>query len=214
MTRLLDIGLERITNLILDMGHLSEDLVNSALESYEKGTMLRAQIFEGSEKLRFLQIEVTDFATELIARYQPVAKDLRFIHSSMDAAYGFSRFGRYAYDIAEVMESIGPLQNCDKSEVSLMAKTAKDMINLSVKSLEKLDKNASQKLYMMDDSVDSIFRKYLKKALSQPKKRNFEPRCYVSALLILRYLERISDHACYIGDSVHYVVTGEASPRR
>ena len=214
MTRLLDIGLERITNLIMDMGHLSVDLVNSALESYEKGTMLRAQIFEGSEKLRFLQIEVTDFATELIARYQPVAKDLRFIQSFMDAAYGFSRFGRYAYDIAEVLETIGPLPNCDKSEVSSMAKTVKEMINLSVKSLEKLDKNASQKLYMMDDSVDSIFRNYLKKVLTQTKKRNFEPRCYVSALLILRYLERISDHACYIGDCVYYVVTGDPSPRR
>jgi hypothetical protein len=65
LARLLDIGLARITNLIIDMGHLSEELVNSALESYDKGTMLRSQIFEGSEKLRFLQIEVTDFATEL-----------------------------------------------------------------------------------------------------------------------------------------------------
>ena len=142
------------------MGHLSVDLVNSALESYDKGIMLRPQIFEGSEKLRFLQIEVTDFATELIARY--------------------------------------PLPNCDKSQVTTMAKTVKEMIELSVTSLEKLDKNASQKLYMMDDSVDSIFRNYLKKAITQTKKRNFEPRCYVSALLILRYLEIISDHACYI----------------
>ena len=193
---------------------MSEELVNSALESYEKGTMLRSQIFEGSERLRFLQIEVTDFATELIARYQPVAKDLRFIQSFMDAAYGFSRFGRYAYDIAEVMETIGPLENCDKSPVSSMAKTAKEMIQLSVKSLEKLDKNASQKLYMMDDSVDSMFRNYLKKAMTQTKKRGFEPRCYASTLLILRYLERIADHACYIGDCVHYVVTGDPSPRR
>ena len=201
----------------MDMGHLSQEVVNSAIESYEKGTMLRAQIFEGSEKLRFLQIEVTDFATELIARYQPVAKDLRFIQSSMDAAYGFSRFGRYAYDIAEVLEAIGPIPDCDKSPVTLMAKTSKEMIQLSVRSLEKLDKNASQKLYMMDDSVDSIFRNYLKKALAQPaesKKKNYDLRCYLSALLILRYLERISDHACYIGDCVYYVVTGDASPRR
>ena len=196
------------------MGHLSEELVNVALESYDKGTMLRSQIFEGSEKLRFLQIEVTDFATELIARYQPVARDLRLIQSFMDAAYGFSRFGRYAYDIAEVLDTIGPLPNCDKSQVTSMAKTAKEMIQLSVKSLEKLDKNASQKLYMMDDSVDSMFRNYLKKALTQTKKKGFEPRCYASTLLILRYLERISDHACYIGDSVHYVVTGDPSPRR
>jgi phosphate transport system protein len=198
----------------MDMGHLSVDLVNSALESYEKGTMLRSQIFEGSEKLRFLQIEVTDFATELIARYQPVAKDLRFIQSFMDASYGFSRFGRYAYDIAEVLDTIGPLPDCDKSPVTNMAKTVKEMIQLSVTSLEKLDKNASHKLYMMDDSVDSIFRNYLKKAITQTKKKNYEPRCYISALLILRYLERISDHACYIGDCVHYVVTGDPSPRR
>jgi phosphate transport system protein len=132
----------------------------------------------------------------------------------MDAAYGFSRFGRYAYDIAEVLDTIGPLPNCDKSQVTSMAKTAKEMIQLSVKSLEKLDKDASVKLYMLDDSVDSMFRNYLKKALTQTKKRNFEPRCYVSALLILRYLERISDHACYIGDCVHYIVTGDPSPRR
>ena len=196
------------------MGHLSVDLVNSALESYEKGTMLRSQIFEGSEKLRFLQIEVNDFATELIARYQPVAKDLRLIQSFMDASYGFSRFGRYAYDIAEVLDTIVPLPDCDKSPVTNMAKTVKEMIQLSVTSLEKLDKNASQKLYMMDDSVDSIFRNHLKKAITQTKKRNYEPRCYISALLILRYLERISDHACYIGDCVHYVVTGDPSPRR
>ena len=211
---MLDIGLGRITNLIIDMGHLSEELVNSALESYDKGTMLRSQIFEGSEKLRFLQIEVTDFATELIARYQPVTRDLRLIQSFMDAAYGFSRFGRYAYDIAEVLEAIGPLQNCDKSQVSVMQKTVKEMIQLSVHSLENLDKNVSQKLYMMDDSVDSMFRTYLKKAMTQTKKRGFEPRCYASTLLILRYLERIADHACYIGDCVHYVVTGDPSPRR
>jgi phosphate transport system protein len=196
------------------MGHLSEELVNSALESYDKGTMLRSQIFEGSEKLRFLQIEVTDFATELIARYQPVTRDLRLIQSFMDAAYGFSRFGRYAYDIAEVLEAIGPLHNCDKSQVTVVQKTVKEMIQLSVHSLEKLDKNTSQKLYMMDDSVDSMFRNYLKKALTQTKKRAFEPRCYASTLLILRYLERIADHACYIGDCVHYVVTGDPSPRR
>jgi len=196
------------------MGHLSEELVNSALESYDKGTMLRSQIFEGSEKLRFLQIEVTDFATELIARYQPVTRDLRLIQSFMDAAYGFSRFGRYAYDIAEVLEAIGPLQNCDKSQVSVMQKTVKEMMQLSVHSLENLDKNVSQKLYMMDDSVDSMFRTYLKKAMTQTKKRGFEPRCYASTLLILRYLERIADHACYIGDCVHYVVTGDPSPRR
>jgi len=43
---------------------------------------------------------------------------------------------------------------------------------------------------------------------SLPTNNNaINPRCYISALLILRYLERISDHACHIGDSVRYIVT-------
>jgi phosphate transport system protein len=216
LTRLLDIGLERIKNVIMDMAHLSEASVNAALDSYQKGITARSQIFEYSEELRVLQTEVVDYATELIARYQPVARDLRFIQSSMDIAYGFSRFGRYAYDIAEVLGMIGPLPDCDKSQVSEMAKTVKDMINMSVQSLDKLDKDASNKLYMMDDSVDALYRNYLRKVLTQSKNeiRDSEPKCYVSALLILRYLERISDHACYIGDCVHYVITAELTPRR
>ena len=143
------------------MATLSEESVNAALESYEKGVMLRPQIFEYSEKLRILQLEVADFATELIARYQPVARDLRFIQSCMDVAYGFSRFGRYAYDISDVLEAIGPIPDCDKSYVIEMANTAKNMIKLSVESLKKLDKDTSQKLYMMDDSVDALYRSYI-----------------------------------------------------
>jgi phosphate transport system protein len=106
-----------------------------------------------------------------------------------------------------------------------MAKTVREMILLSVYSLQSRDKDAVRKLYQMDDTVDSLYRKYLREAVddSEKKKKNnneykaekfSEPRCYISALLILRYLERISDHACYIGDSVNYIVTGVSSPRR
>ena len=77
--------------------------------------MAKKHIFEQSEKLKMLQDEVTDLAVELIARYQPVATDLRFIKSCMEIAYGYSRFGRYSYDIVDVLETLGPLSGCDKS---------------------------------------------------------------------------------------------------
>jgi phosphate transport system protein len=225
LTRLLDLGIDRIHNIIMDMAKLSESSVFTAIESYENGSNVKKQIFEQSEKLRILQEEVADLAIELIARYQPVATDLRFIRSCMEIAYGFSRFGRYSYDIVDVLETMGSISNCDKSAVSEMAKTVREMILLSVNSLQSRDKDAVRKLYQMDDTVDSLYRKYLREAVddSEKKKKNnneykaekfSEPRCYISALLILRYLERISDHACYIGDSVNYIVTGVSSPRR
>lgn len=199
------------------MAGLSEQSVFTSIESYDKGTSVKRQIFEWSEKLRVLQDETADLAIELIARYQPVATDLRFIRSCMEIAYGFSRFGRYAYDIVEVLETIGPIPNCDKTAVLGMARTVREMIVLSVQSLDLHDKNAAAKLYQMDDTVDALYRKYLRELIAQQNdedKTKTDARCYISGLLILRYLERISDHACYISDSIHYIVTGRSSPRR
>ncbi len=199
------------------MAALSEQSVFTSIESYDKGTSVKRQIFEWSEKLRVLQDETADLAIELIARYQPVATDLRFIRSCMEIAYGFSRFGRYAYDIVEVLETLGPIPDCDKTAVLEMAHTVREMIVLSVQSLDLHDKNAAAKLYQMDDTVDALYRKYLREIIAQQNdkdKRETDVRCYISGLLILRYLERISDHACYISDSIHYIVTGRSSPRR
>ena len=211
----------------MDMAKLSENSVFTAIESYQESTLVKKQIFDWSEKLRVLQEEVSDLAIELIARYQPVASDLRFIKSCMEISYGFSRFGRYSYDIVDVLETMGSISNCDKSAVLETAKTVREMILLSLNALQSRDKNAAEKLYEMDDTVDTQYRKYLRDLItpsSQVQGKSTEriltggdnnnPRCYISALLILRYLERISDHACYIGDSVHYIVTGFSSPRR
>ena len=71
----------------------------------------------------------------------------------------------------------------------------------------------------MDDIVDALYKKYLREVFAPTNKKDMnemlkDPRCNLSTLLILRYLERIADHACYIGDSVYYITTGVSSPRR
>lgn len=222
MTRLLDLGIERIQNIVMDMAKLSERSVFASIESYERGTStIKKQIFEWSENLRLMQDEVSDLSIELIARYQPVATDLRFIRSCMEIAYDFSRFGRYSYDIVDVLETMGSISDCDKSYVLQMSNTVREMIHLSIDALQSRDRNAAQKLYEMDDTVDALYRKYVNEIINPQEHHNNKKeymdktlRCYISALLILRYLERISDHACYVGDSVYYIVTGNSNPRR
>jgi phosphate transport system protein len=206
----------------MDMAKLSERSVFASIESYERGTStIKKQIFEWSENLRLMQDEVSDLSIELIARYQPVATDLRFIRSCMEIAYDFSRFGRYSYDIVDVLETMGSISDCDKSYVLQMSNTVREMIHLSIEALQSRDRNAAQKLYEMDDTVDTLYRKYVNEIINPHEHHNNKKelldktlRCYISALLILRYLERISDHACYIGDSVYYIVTGSSNPRR
>ena len=202
----------------MNMAKLSEMCVMNAIESYENGIITKNQVFEFSEKLKVFQLEVSDLATELIFRYQPVATDLRYVRSCMEIAYGFSRFGRYAYDIIEVLETMGSIHKCDKSMVMKTSNLASEMIRLSINALKTREKNTVSTLYEMDDSVDSLYRKYLRDLITLKVNSNDHPlnnpRCAISALLIMRYLERIADHACYIGDSVYFIVTGQSSPRK
>jgi len=191
MVRLMDYGLGSLSNLIMKMADLSMRSVDTAIELYEKGAGDKTQLFEWSEQLRVLQDEVTELAVELIARYQPVATDLRFIRSCIEISYGFSRFGRYAYDIVDVMGVMGSISHCDKSAVMEMAQTATKMIHDSVQALRARDKKAAEKLYQMDDTVDALYRKYLREAITPNTKKGTndlvqDPRCYVSTLLILQ----------------------------
>jgi phosphate transport system protein len=217
LTRLLDLGIERIRDTVSEMSKLSEMCVSTAIDSYQKGIVKKREMFEWSEKLRILQDEVADLAFELIARYQPVATDLRYIRSCLEVSYVLSRFGGYGYEIVDVLDIMGSISECDKTVVSDTAKLVGEMIVLSVNALEVKDKHASEKLYNMDDSVNAMYRNYLREIITAKKDSNdiyADPRCVISALLIMRYLERIADHACYIADSVAYIVTGQSSPRR
>jgi len=92
------------------------------------------------------------------------------------------------------------------------------MIRLSIDALRTKDQETVSKLYDMDNSVDALYRNYLRDLITPKINPNDQllndPRCALSALLILRYLERIADHACSIGDSVYFIVTGQSSPRK
>lgn len=211
MPRLMDIGLDRLRNMVLDMAELSQNTVTTAIDAYVQGRDLRDRIYSWSEELRMLQDEVSELAVEIIARYQPVATDLRFIKSCMEVAYGFSRFGRYAHDISDVVGIFGDLTTCDRQIVQDAGAQAKDMIALSIKAFTERNVELASKVDKMDDVVDNLYLDFVRKSAHVP---DGNLKCVVSGTLILRYLERIADHATYVADTVGYIVSGERAVRK
>jgi phosphate transport system protein len=210
----MDIGLERLTNMVLDMAEHSQKTVSSAIDAYINGKDLKKvteKIFNSSEELRMHQEEVSDLSIEMIARYQPVASDLRFIKSCMEIAYDFSRFGRYAYDISQVLGIFEDFSNCDKTPIEKAGNEAKQMIKLSIKAFAERDVTLAKHIKKMDTSVDKIYLDYVKQAATM---KNADVKCVLAGTLILRYLERIADHATYVGKSVLYIVNGERASRK
>ena len=203
MPRLMDMGLDKLNDMMLEMATLSENAVNASIEAYSKGGN-GAQVREWSRRLQTLHRQVSDLSMELIARFQPVASDLRFIKACFEISYGFYRFGRYALDIVEVLDIFGDLSKCDHKAVVETARNTQKMIRMSVDAFARRDVDLARRIPKLDDAVDDSYRQNLRSVLDQKK----DIRCALSASLILRYLERISDHASYIGESVDYIVTG------
>ncbi len=208
MPRLMDIGLDRLNLLLLDMAELSKQAVSASIEAYTQGGR-GAEVREMSHRLHVLHRQVSDLSMEMIARYQPVASDLRFLKACMEISYGFYRYGRYALDITQVLDMFGDLSTCDRSYVVEAARRTQEMIKLSVDAFARRDLETAKKIHAMDDAVDESYRENLRKTIEG----RADIRCSLSATLILRYLERIADHATYIGDTVQYIATG-VEPQR
>jgi phosphate transport system protein len=200
----MDMGEERLQTAIVDMAYLAKDSVVKAIEAYEKGQHVTEAARSRAHELSRLSAEVEELGIDLLARYQPVATDLRLIKSCLEIAYGFSRFGRYAYDIAQVLEMYGDLSGCDKTVIHNLSEKVTQMVERSIQSFKTRDTELARSLRREDDEVDKTYLKY---ATALANDETMTVRCALASTLVLRYLERIADHACYIGDSVIYIVT-------
>src|SRR5258708_12754842 len=87
----------------------------------------------------------------------------------MEVAYGFSRFGRYAHDISDVIGIFGDLSSCDRHVIQEAGTQAKDMIRVSIKAFTERDVELAGRLKKMDDVVDNIYLDFVKKSSQHPK---------------------------------------------
>lgn len=200
-------GLDQLNTLLLQMANISQQAVSAAIDSYLQGGK-GAEVREMSHKLHLLHRQVSDLSMEMIARYQPVATDLRFLKAALEISYGFFRYGRYALDITQVVDMFGDLSKCDRKYVVDTARKTQEMIRMSVEAFSRRDVETARKIPSMDDEVDQSYKDNLKRAIEG--RGNL--KCALSATLILRYLERIADHASYIGETVEYISTGVEPP--
>jgi phosphate transport system protein len=209
MSRLIDSGLEQLANMVFRMGDLAYKTASLSLGNYIDGKNGYVQVQSLSDTLVEMANEAGDKVFELIARFQPVASDLRILKSYMKITYDFERYGRYALDVSQVQKRLGGLGECEgwiKKSIESMSEKVLAMVRLSVESLKSHDTKLAMSLSETENQVDGMYFRYLDELVEKAPGTN---RCTISSVLVVRYLERIADHATYIGESIIYLATGE-----
>ena len=209
MYRLLDKGLEQLTAMVFKMGEAAEKSLALSIGGFIEGKDNSNSVHELSEILVSLTVEVEEKAFGLIAKYQPVASDLRIINSYMKIAYDFERFGRYAWDICFIRKRLGGLKGCEEwipQFIENMGETVLQMVRISINSLKTQDTELAKTISRTEEEVDEMYFQYLDKLA---KEAHVTSQCTISSVLAVRYLERIADHATYIAEAVVYIASGK-----
>ena len=206
MTRLIDPSLNQLSSLMDKMGHLASQSINLALDSYLEGKQARNEVYELSKQISDLYDQIGNLTYEMILKYQPVASDFRLIRSSIEISYAFTRFGRYAFDITAVREMFGDLSECKNEVIYTISGEIKNMINIAIRCFATLDLEKAKQLKTNEDLVDKYYARHLPMLINSKN-----TKCALADALVLRYLERIADHAAFMAESVNYIVTGNRS---
>lgn len=209
MSRIIDHGLEEQSVLITRMAELTYETLALAIQGYLKGKSVQDEVLEMSDTIVAMSDKIEDKGFELIARFQPVATDLRTIKSYMKIGNDFSRFGRYAFDISFINDKLNGLKECEnwcKDDIEEMSKKVLLTVRISIDSLRKHDTTLAKTISETEREVDKMYLDYLQKLIGQ---EDVSSKCVISSVLMTRYLERIADHAVYVCESIVYIVTGE-----
>lgn len=204
MTRLIDPSLEQLSSIMSEMGELSLQSFVLAIDSYIYGKNTVDQVRDISHEISKKYFQVSDLTFEILLKYQPVADDFRLIRSSIEISYGFSRFGRYAYDITQVRDTFGDITECDKSWLVEASNKVKIMIKDSVTYFAELDIRKAITMQQNEEFVDKLYKQRLPMLINSQN-----TKCALAEALVLRYLERIADHALFMSDAINYIVTGK-----
>lgn len=207
MTRLIDPSLQKLSFIMAEMGDMVIESISLAIDSYLDGTNTKDKVLELSDAIRSKYFDVEDLTFDMLLKFQPVADDFRLIRSSTEISYAFSRFGRYAYDITLVRDLFGDISECKNASLVESSKKVKHMIKEAVLSFAELDVRKAVTIREDERFIDAIYKERLPKLIESNN-----TKCALAEALLLRYLERIGDHAVFMSDAINYIVTGKHRP--
>ena len=203
--------LSELEKMMCDMGQMIETAIEDAMTALlEKDQEKAKEIIQNDEKVDHQQKKIEDLCMQLLLSQQPVATDLRQISSAIKMVTDMERIGDHAADISEItLQLTQSGYPHDLTEVKKMAKETTDMLKDSLDAY--IEKNAQKavKVIHQDDVVDDYFSRIKKEIIRQINESSEGGEQEADLLMIIKYLERIGDHATNIAEWVLFYITGE-----
>ena len=209
-----DTEMEAIRSGVLTMGGLVETQLGRAISLLEDDEVdgVPEQVASDEQLINQMQVDMDLACSQIIAKRQPTAIDLRMVLTVTKIVNDLERVGDEAKKVAKKATQeaqTSRLAQVRTFEVARAANRAKEMLQLALDAFARLDVVAAAEVIDLDDEIDAAFSAILRQLISYMME---DPRTITPALEIVfmaKSIERIGDHAKNIAEAVVQVVKGK-----
>jgi len=202
--------LEELQSKLLEMGGLVEAAIhNSVLALVDRDEDKAKEVMWNEALVNQNEIEIDELATRMLALFQPMARDLRFITAVIKINNDLERMGDLAVNITEraltLMRepAVKPL-----IDIPRIADLAESMVHRALDAFAKHDADMARDVLLADDAVDRLRDAVYDELLTFMQEERSTINRAVSLMFIAQNLERIADHSTNIAEDVLFAVKG------
>ncbi len=204
--------LEDVRNQVLRMGGLVEQQIADAIKALAEGDCrLAEQVIENDRKVNGFEVMIDEECTQILARRQPAASDLRLVIAVIKTITDLERIGDQAEKIARMGIHLSEMERPKSQyyEVRSLGERVVKMLHQTLDSFARMDVDAAVQVCEMDDVIDHEYDGIMRKMVTFMME---DPRAIKRSLDVIwsvRALERIGDHSKNICEYVVYLVKGK-----
>jgi phosphate transport system protein len=203
--------LNALKESVLKLGSMVEAAIRESVSSLiERNSVLAREVIERDHHINALEVGIDEECIRLIARRQPVGRDLRFITTAMKITTDLERMGDLAVNIAERAIEVNeepllkPYVNIPK-----MAEITQEMVREALDAFVMGCTKLPYKVIKRDDEVDELTAKNFSELLAFMLRDPKIIPVAVKRTYVAKYMERIADHATNIAEMVIYMCKGK-----
>jgi phosphate transport system protein len=176
----------------------------------KRDAALAQQVAEGDDEIDEMEVEVEEDCLKILALYQPVAIDLRFVVAVLKMNNDLERMADTAVNIARRAEYLASQPQVDlPPRLTDMTQKVQGMVKQSLDAMVQGDTALARKVCVADREVDQINKAMHVWIQEEMRKHPNQIERLMHTLSISRHLERIGDLATNVAEDVIYTVEGE-----